>query len=52
VVAIEDFESEGWVLAHGETWHAQSSTPVKKGQRLRVTTVHGLRLTVESHNPV
>jgi membrane-bound serine protease (ClpP class) len=46
VVALEDFEGEGWVRAHGETWRAQSPTPVKQGQRLRVTEVHGLLLTV------
>ncbi len=46
VVAIEDFEGEGWVRAHGETWRAQSSAPVKQGQRLRVTEMHGLLLTV------
>jgi membrane-bound serine protease (ClpP class) len=46
VVAIEDFEGEGWVRTHGETWRAQSSSPVKQGQRLRVTEVHGLLLTV------
>jgi membrane-bound serine protease (ClpP class) len=49
-VALEDFEREGWVRARGETWRAQTPAPVKQGQKLRVTAMHGLLLTVESHS--
>jgi membrane-bound serine protease (ClpP class) len=45
--ALEDFEQEGDVLAHGERWRARSTTPVRKGQVLKVTKVDGLRLDVQ-----
>lgn len=46
--ALEDFEGEGWVRIHSETWRARCPGPVKKGQRLRVTAVNGLELTMTS----
>jgi len=49
--AIEDFEHEGPVWAHGERWTARSKNPVAKGQRLRVTMVEGLVLHVEPAGP-
>jgi len=45
--ALEDFATEGQVRVHGERWIARSSSPVKKGQRLKVTKVEGLTLHVE-----
>jgi membrane-bound serine protease (ClpP class) len=45
--ALEDFATEGVVWAHGERWNAQTSTPIKKGQPLRITKVEGLVLHVE-----
>jgi membrane-bound serine protease (ClpP class) len=45
-VALEDFETEGDVRAHGERWHARSSVPVRKGDTLRVLGVSNLVLTV------
>lgn len=45
--ALEDFSQEGWVRAEGETWQARSPQPVRKGDRLRVTALHGLTLSVE-----
>jgi membrane-bound serine protease (ClpP class) len=45
--ALEDFEVEGTVWAHGERWRARSATPVRKGQTLRVTRVEDLLLHVE-----
>ncbi len=45
--ALEDFDSEGMVLVHGERWHAHASQPVCRGQRLKVTRVDGLELEVE-----
>lgn len=46
--AAEDFEGSGNVLVHGESWHATSNTPLKKGQRVRVLALDGLTLSVES----
>ncbi|MFU8895521.1 MAG: NfeD family protein [Gammaproteobacteria bacterium] len=45
--ATSDFEGRGLVRAHGELWNAESSVPVTAGQKLRVTDMHGLVLTVE-----
>ena len=47
-VALEDFEREGWARVHGETWRVRSAGPVRKGQRLRVTAMDGLVLTVNA----
>lgn len=44
--AIADFAHEGQVLIHGEVWDALTQEPVRRGQRLRVTAVEGLRLHV------
>jgi len=46
-VALEDFEREGWARVQGETWRVRSGAPVREGQRLRVTSMDGLLLTVE-----
>lgn len=46
-IAIDDFEGSGHVRAHGERWNAQSAVPVRRGQPLRVTEMHGLVLKVE-----
>jgi membrane-bound serine protease (ClpP class) len=45
--ALEDFEGEGWARVQGETWRVRSRVPVRHGQALRVTAMHGLILTVE-----
>jgi membrane-bound serine protease (ClpP class) len=45
--ALEDFEGEGWARVQGETWRVRSPVPVRHGQALRVTAMHGLVLTVE-----
>ena len=45
--ALEDFERDGAVWAHGERWRAHSAKPVRKGQALRVTGMVGLVLHVE-----
>jgi membrane-bound serine protease (ClpP class) len=45
--AVESFEREGLVRAHGEIWRAVSHEPVQEGQRLRIVAVKGLRLEVE-----
>jgi membrane-bound serine protease (ClpP class) len=45
-VAIEDFEDAGFVRIRGELWRAIARTPVREGQRLRVTRVNGLTVEV------
>src|SRR5256885_3259252 len=37
-VALDDIEPEGWARVHGEQWRVRSSVPVKRGQRVRVTS--------------
>ncbi len=44
--ALEDFEREGWVHVRGERWKARSRGPLRRGQKLRVTGMHGLVLEV------
>ncbi|QJQ95797.1 MULTISPECIES: nodulation protein NfeD [Halomonadaceae] len=45
-VALGDFQREGRVRLHGESWKARSSVPVHKGQVLIVTTLDGLVVDV------
>ena len=45
--ALEDFDRDGAVWAHGERWSARTSRPVHKGQELTVVKVEGLLLHVE-----
>jgi membrane-bound serine protease (ClpP class) len=46
-VALEDFAEHGHVRAFSENWQARSPRPVRKGDRLRITSVDGLVLTVQ-----
>jgi membrane-bound serine protease (ClpP class) len=46
--AIEDFEREGWARVQGETWRVRSITPVRRGERLKVKSIEGLVLNVET----
>ena len=46
-VATEAFVGEGRVWLQGEAWGAHASVPIAKGQRVRVTAMNGLILTVE-----
>ncbi len=46
--AYTPLEPEGTVRIHGEFWHAESSSgTVAKGERVRVTEIHDLKLRVE-----
>jgi len=45
--ASTDLKPEGTVFVHGETWTATSRRPIKRGERVRVVRVDGLRLVVE-----
>ncbi len=48
--ALEDFEREGWVRAHGERWRARASQPMKQGETARIAGVDGLTLVVRPHH--
>ena len=48
--ALEDFEGEGWARVRGESWRVRSGSPVRRGERLRVTGMEGLVLTVTRKN--
>lgn len=43
-----DAETEGWALVNGESWRVRTTTPVRRGQKVRVLTRDGLTLQVES----
>ena len=45
--ALEDFQGEGWARVRGESWRVRAAGPVHRGERLRVTSIDGLVLTVE-----
>ena len=45
--ALADFDAEGWARVHGEQWKVRSSRPVRRGEKLRVTGMEGLVLSVE-----
>lgn len=47
VVALEDFEQEGWVQLSGERWRARSEAPLTRGARARIVAVDGLTLVVQ-----
>ena len=48
---LEDFDSEGWARVHSETWRVHAGTPLKAGQRVRVTNMRGLLLDVVPESP-
>ena len=45
--ALDDFQAEGWMRVHGETWRARTRGPVRRGQRLRVRSIDGLVLDAD-----
>jgi membrane-bound serine protease (ClpP class) len=45
--AITELAPEGKIFVHGEYWDAVSPRPVAAGQRVRVTAIEKLKLTVE-----
>ena len=45
--ALDDFEREGWARVQGEQWKVRTSGAVRRGQKLRVTGMQGLILSVE-----
>ncbi|MES1946308.1 hypothetical protein C84B14_03141 [Salinisphaera sp. C84B14] len=50
-VALTDFEREGRVLLHGESWLAVSHTPVVRDEPLVVTAAEGLKVFVRPAGP-
>lgn len=49
-VALEDFQREGRVWLHGESWLAESNTPVRRDQSLTVTHTEGLKVFVQARD--
>lgn len=45
-VVLNDFDEHGLIRVHGETWSAFADRPLRRGQRVRVTAIDGLKLTV------
>jgi len=45
--AMSDIAQFGKVFVHGEYWNARSRMPIAKGDRVRVTAIDGMCLTVE-----
>jgi len=44
---LDDFDRQGRVSIHSETWQALSNAPMRKGQRVKVSAIEGLTLRVE-----
>jgi len=44
---LADFDRQGRVSIHSESWQALSSAPLRKGQQVRVSGIEGLTLHVE-----
>lgn len=44
--AMEDFNATGRVRVHSETWRAQTNKPLHKNDKVRVTGIEGLLLSV------
>ncbi|OGT29338.1 MAG: serine protease [Gammaproteobacteria bacterium RBG_16_51_14] len=44
---LEDYEESGLIRVHGEIWQACSNTSMRCGDKVRVTAVNGLVLSVE-----
>ncbi len=43
----EVLDAEGWAFVHGERWRVRSLEPLVPGQKVRVTGIEGLMLSVE-----
>lgn len=47
---IESSGDSAWVRLNGETWHAASTAPLQRGQKVRILARHGLKLEVSPIN--
>lgn len=45
--ALEDFDRSGRIRVHGELWTGVSAQPVRKGQRVEVLSMDGLKLNIK-----
>ncbi|CAN5293915.1 hypothetical protein BH10PSE19_BH10PSE19_02750 [soil metagenome] len=43
----ENFTDQGWIQVEGESWQAHSNIPLHKGDKVRITAMDGLILTVK-----
>ncbi|MCG6873193.1 MAG: nodulation protein NfeD [Gammaproteobacteria bacterium] len=50
-VAEQDFDTSGFIRVHGELWTAHAPRPIRHGEKLRITAMEGLILTVEPCKP-
>jgi len=48
---LEDFDATGTVFVHGERWNATTRTALRKGDRVRIEKIDGLRLQVAPIDP-
>jgi membrane-bound serine protease (ClpP class) len=46
-IVLNDFDQQGTVSIHSESWQARSKAPLHKGQSVKVTAIKGLTLEVE-----
>jgi membrane-bound serine protease (ClpP class) len=46
-MVLADMQNDGWAQVQGERWHIASRVPLARGQRVRVTRIDGLTLSVE-----
>ena len=46
--ALEDFDDAGQVRVHGEIWRATTTEPLHRGDTVKVVSMDGLTLSVES----
>jgi len=45
-VSLTDLEQNGMVEVQGEVWNAETDEPITKGEKIRVTGIHGAHLKV------
>ena len=45
--ARSDFDGAGLVWVNGESWNARSSSPVRKGDKVKILSIAGLELIIE-----
>ncbi len=50
--AQTEIKNKGKIFIHGELWEAQSNQKIKKGEKVKVVAVEGLKLTVKPEEEV
>jgi membrane-bound serine protease (ClpP class) len=45
--AVEDLNPSGRIFTHGEYWFASAVSPIKAGEKVKITSIRGLELTVD-----